>query len=190
YTRRRPAGRSRDGFRVFGVLDVVLGAEEMDEQRHHEKDGDDGGEHASYHDARQRLLGLSAYSVREGSGTEAQSGCHAGHHYRAHFVAAAFLESGVKALFGLGATDPRKEDDGSQSGHSSQRGKADGRGNAEIGAGEEQGQHAPDGTERQGAEHDERVFPGAELDIEQNENRYQAYGNDEGETALLLAQAV
>ena len=30
--------------------DVVFGAEEVDEQRHHEEDGDDGGEHASYDD--------------------------------------------------------------------------------------------------------------------------------------------
>ena len=33
------------------LLDVVFGAEEVDEQRHHEKDCDDGGQHASYDDA-------------------------------------------------------------------------------------------------------------------------------------------
>jgi hypothetical protein len=32
-------------------LDVIFGAEEMDKQGHHEEDGDDGGQHASYDDA-------------------------------------------------------------------------------------------------------------------------------------------
>src|ERR1700733_14489354 len=82
------------------LLDVVFGAEEVDEQGHHEEDGDEGGEHASYDDAGQRLLGLGADSGGQGGRTEAQAGGHAGHHYRAHFVAAAFLEALVKAVFG------------------------------------------------------------------------------------------
>jgi hypothetical protein len=41
-------GSSRNFCRVR--LDVVFGAEEVDEQGHHEEDGDDGGQHASYDD--------------------------------------------------------------------------------------------------------------------------------------------
>ena len=35
---------------LLGRLDVVFGAEEVDEQGHHEEDGNDGGQHASYYD--------------------------------------------------------------------------------------------------------------------------------------------
>ncbi len=45
-------GRSGEpGAPVPFPLDVVFSAEEVDEQGHHEEDGDDGGEHASYDDA-------------------------------------------------------------------------------------------------------------------------------------------
>jgi hypothetical protein len=41
----------RRGSSDTSTSDVVFGAEEIDEQRHHEKDGDDRGEHAAYDDA-------------------------------------------------------------------------------------------------------------------------------------------
>jgi hypothetical protein len=85
------------------------------------------------------------------------------------------------------AADAGEENDGSQGGYSRQRSKAHGGRDAEGGPGEEQGEYAPDSAKGQGAEHNERVFPGAELDVQQDQNRYQAYGNDEGKTALLFA---
>ena len=40
------------------------------------------------------------------------------------------------------------------------------------------------------AQHDERVLPGTELDVEQDEDGNQAHRDDEGEPALFLAQAI
>jgi hypothetical protein len=46
-----PRRLSRGGKFCRVGLYVVFGTEEVDKQGHHEEDGDDGGQHASYDDA-------------------------------------------------------------------------------------------------------------------------------------------
>jgi hypothetical protein len=77
---------------VFSTeLDIVLGAQTVDQQGHDKQDCQHGGEHASDDNSGQRLLRLGANAIGQGSGTEAQAGGHAGHHYGSHFVAATLL---------------------------------------------------------------------------------------------------
>ena len=103
-----------------------------------EEDGDDGGDHASYDDAGQGLLGLGSDAVREGGGEEAEAGGEAGHDYGAHLVDAAVFEAGAVDAFALGSADSGHEDDAAEGGHADERGEADGGGDAKGCAGDEE----------------------------------------------------
>ena len=90
----------------------VMGRFLPEQEGQDEEDGDDGGDHASYDDAGERLLGLGSDAVGEGGGEQAEAGGEAGHDDGAHLVDAAFLEARAVDAFALGAADSGHEDDG------------------------------------------------------------------------------
>ena len=102
------------------------------------EDGDDGGDHASYDDAGEGLLGLGSDAVGEGGGKEAEAGGEAGHDDWTHLVDAAVLEASAVDAFALGSADPGHEDDTAESGDADERGEAYGGGDAEGGSGDEE----------------------------------------------------
>ena len=105
-------------------LDLVFRAQAANEQGHYEQDCQNSGEHAAHDDAGQRLLGLSANPVGNGSRAEAQAGCHTGHDHRPHFVTATFFQAGFKTFLVLRPADAGKEDDRAQGGNPGERGEA------------------------------------------------------------------
>ena len=76
-----------------------------DEQRHHKKDRENGGDHAADHHASERLLRLSADARGNGCRQKSQAGRHAGHNDRAHLIETAFFKSGIKTFLTLSATN-------------------------------------------------------------------------------------
>ena len=103
-----------------------------------EEDGDDGGDHASYDDAGEGLLGLGSDAVGKGGREEAKTGGEAGHDDGAHLVDAAVLEASAVDAFALGSADSGHEDDAAEGGDADERGEADGCGDAEWSASDEE----------------------------------------------------
>ena len=81
-----------------------------------EEDGDDGGDHASYDDAGEGLLGLGSDAVREGGREEAEAGGEAGHDDGAHLVDATVFEAGAVDALSLSTAHSGHENDAAEGG--------------------------------------------------------------------------
>ena len=141
--------------------------------------------HAADHDDGQRPLGLRTDLRGKGRRQQSAQGRQVGHHHRAHALAGPF-DDGLLQRPPLRAqrVEVRDQQQPVHDGDAEERNEADGRRNAEVGAGQAQGPNAAHRHRQDVAEHDHGIQPGSQGRIQQDENQAQRQRNDPHQAGL------